>query len=255
MSITSDDRVKVDEKYIRHSLRSVLKLATNVLQEVGINDDERISGTDLGFMAQDIYYDTPELKHLVPLFSNTATPTSRKTTCTDDDPADDPDYSAWGPKPASYDALGLIPYIIKGIQEIVTELPRSKTTVSNTWGQNIAGLVVSADTNTHRTNTSPIGTSNVYWTNNGIVVSEHTPDSEDYDNLDTKGDTRIWVTDVGDPYYLGIFSQLGILPRATHKSSWMILRSSTVAKVTQDCAFYNTNTSSSGKQELVTNTI
>jgi hypothetical protein len=238
---TSDDRVKVDEKYITHSLRSVLKLKPQTYyKRVGINDDEPISGKESGFMAQDIYYDTPELKHLV-MVPNTATPTPEKPPAPSDDPADDPDYSAWGPKPASYDALGLIPYIIKGIQEIVTELPRSKTTVSNTWGQNIAGLVVSADTNTHKTNTTPIVTlSNVYMDKQWYgVVSEHTPDSEDYDTLvDTKGDTRIWVTDVGGPLLSGdLLTTSNIAQGYTQKQVDDLLRSSTVAKVTQDCDF------------------
>jgi hypothetical protein len=238
---TSDDRVKVNEKYITHSLRSVLKLKPQTYwRKTGIDPGRPISGKESGLMAQDIYYDTPELKHLV-MVPNTATPTPEKPPAPSDDPADDPDYSAWGPKPASYDALGLIPYIIKAVQEIVTELPRSKTTVSNTWGQNVTGLVVSADTNTHKTNTVPIVTlSNVYMDKQWYgVVSEHTPDSEDYDTLvDTKGDTRIWVTDVGGPLLSGdLLTTSNVAPGYTQKQVDDLLRSSTVAKVTQNCDF------------------
>ena len=36
---------------------------------------------------------------------------------TSDDPTIDPDYSSWGPNPASVDYIGFIPYLIKGFQE------------------------------------------------------------------------------------------------------------------------------------------
>ena len=257
---TSDDRVKVNEKYITHSLRSVLKLKPQTYwRKTGIDPERPISGKESGLMAQDIYYDTPELKHLV-MVPNTANPTPEKPPAPSDDPADDPDYSAWGPKPASYDPLGLIPYIIKAVHEIVYELPRSKTTVSNTWGQNVTGLVVSADTNTHKTNTVPIVTlSNVYMDKQWYgIVSEHTPDSEDYDTLvDTKGDTRIWVTDVGGPLLSGdLLTTSNIAQGYTQKQVDDLLRSSTVAKVTQDCDF-TTPTQipiKTRKQELVNKT-
>jgi hypothetical protein len=233
--------VKVNEKYITHSLRSVLKLKPQTYwRKSGIDPELPVSCKESGLMAQDIYYDTPELRHLV-MVPNTATPTPEKPPAPSDDPADDPDYSAWGPKPASYDPFGLIPYIIKGIQEIVYELPRSKTTVSNTWGQNLTGLIVSADTNTHKTNTVPIVTlSNVYMDKQWYgIVSEHTPDSEDYDTLvDTKGDTRIWVTDLGGPLLSGdLVVTSNVAPGYAQRQDDDLLRSSTVAKLTQNCDF------------------
>ena len=147
----------------------------------------------------------------------------------------------WGTTPASVDYTRIIPYLVKGVQEIVTELPRSKTTVSNTWGQNIAGLVVSANTNAHKTNATPlVALSNVYadkaWY--GVVSTQKT-DTNDHDTLvDTTGDTQIWVTDVGGPLESGdLITTSNVAPGFTQKQGDDLLRSSTVAKVTQDCDF------------------
>jgi hypothetical protein len=153
----------------------------------------------------------------------------------------DPDYSMWGPEPASVHYEQFVPYLIKGVQEIVTELPRSKTTVSNAWGQNITGLVVSANANAHKTNATPIvALSNVYMDKKWYgVVSNKTTDTNDYDTLvDTKGDTQIWVTDAGGPLESGdLVTTSNVAPGYAQKQGDDLLRSSTVAKVTQDCDF------------------
>ena len=135
----------------------------------------------------------------------------------------------------------MVPYLVKAVQEIVTELPRSKTTVSNAWGQNITGLVVSANANAHKTNTTPIvALSNVYMDKKWYgVVSEKKTDTNDYDTLvDTKGDTQIWVTDTGGPIESGdLVTTSNVAPGYAQKQGDDLLRSSTVAKVTQDCDF------------------
>ena len=238
---TSDDRVKVGEVYITHGTRSILKLKPQTYyRRIGIDEDEPVSGKESGLMAQDIYYDAPELRHLVQV-PITADPTPEKPPAPSDDPRDDPDYSAWGPNPASYDPYGVMPYMIKSIQEIVYELPRSKTTVANTWGQNLTGLIVSADTNSHKTNTTPVvSLSNVYMDKRWYgVVSEHTPDPDDYDTLvDTKGDSRIWVTDVTGSLESGdLVITSNIAPGYAQKQQDDIIRNYTVAKITQDCDF------------------
>jgi hypothetical protein len=158
-----------------------------------------------------------------------------------DDPSQDPDYSMWGSTAASVKYQQFIPYLIKGIQEIVTELPRSKTTVSNTWGQNITGLVVSANTNTHKTNVTPIVTlSNVAMDKSWYgVVSDKVTDTNDHDTLiDIKGDTKIWVTNMGGTIESGdLVTTSNVLPGYCQKQGDDIIRSYTVAKVTQDCDF------------------
>ena len=240
----SDDRLKYNEKYITGAIKTLSKLRPQEYLKkpklISDPDHNEEWNYESGLMAQDIYYSAPELRHIVGVPSS-ANDIDNFTPPPSEDPTQDPDYSAWGPKPASVKYTQLIPYLIKGIQETVTELPRSKTTVSNTWGQNIVGLVVSANTNTHKTNTTPIVTvSNVgmdkLWYG---VVSDKKTDTNDYDTLiDTKGDTQIWVTDVGGPLESGdLVTTSNISPGQCQKQSDDIIRSYTVAKVTQDCDF------------------
>jgi plasmid maintenance system killer protein len=191
-------------------------------------------------MAQEVYYSAPELRHMVGV-PDEAGEIEKYTPPPSDDPAQDPDYSMWGDGIATVDYMQMVPYLVKGVQEIVTELPRSKTTVSNVRGQNIAGLVVSANANAHKTNATPIvALSNVYADKKWYgVVSNTTTDTNDYDTLvDTKGDTQIWVTDVGGPLESGdLVTTSNVAPGYAQKQGDDLLRSSTVAKVTQDCDF------------------
>jgi hypothetical protein len=191
-------------------------------------------------MAQEVYYSVPEMRHLVTVpveagdIDNFTPPPS-------DDPSQDPDYSMWGDGIAGVDYMQMVPFLVKGVQEIVTELPRSKTTVSNTWGQNISGLVVSANTNKHKTNTVPIvnlSTVSMDKSWYGVVSNEKT-DSIEYDTLvDIKGDSRIWVTDMGGTLESGdLLTTSNVAPGYTQKQEGGALMNYTVAKVTQDCDF------------------
>jgi hypothetical protein len=71
-----------------------------------------------------VYYDAPELRHLVSL-ADDAEPTETKP-YTDDDPQNDPDYSSWGSKSAGLEYEGLIAYLIKSNQELYTEIQAEK---------------------------------------------------------------------------------------------------------------------------------
>ena len=237
---TSDDRMKVKEVRIKDATTTLMKLSPQNYFKKFKLEEPNISHYESGLMAQDVWYDAPELRHVVHLGAY-ADPTLEKPPAPSDSLEDDPDYSAWGSDPAQVQYDQLIPYTIKSIKEIVTELPRSKTTVSNTWGQNISGLVVSANTNTHKTNTTPIvALSNVYMDKKWYgVVSDKTTDTNDYDTLvDTKGDTRIWVTDVNGSLESGdLLTTSNVAPGYTQRQDDDLIRNSTVAKVTQDCDF------------------
>ena len=63
----------------------------------------------------------PELRHIVVLGEG-AEPTEEKPPAPSDDPQDDPDYSAWGPKPSTVTYHQLIPYLVKSIQELETRI-------------------------------------------------------------------------------------------------------------------------------------
>ena len=237
---SSDDRLKVKEVRIKDATTTLMKLSPQSYFKKFKLDEPDISHYESGLMAQDVWYDAPELRHAVHLGAY-ADPTPEKSPAPSDNLEDDPDYSAWGSDPAQVQYDQLIPYTIKSIQEIVTELPRSKTTVSNVWGQNTVGLVVSANTNTHKTNTTPIvALSNVYMDKKWYgVVSNKMTDTNDYDTLvDTKGDTQIWVMDVAGSLESGdLVTTSNVAPGYTQKQGDGALMNYTVAKVTQDCDF------------------
>ena len=240
----SDDRLKYDEKFITGAVKSLFKLRPQeYLKKPKLipdpdHDEKWIH--ESGLMAQEVYYSAPEMRHLVTV-ADIAGDIDTLTPAPSDDPTQDPDYSVWGDKPSGIKYIQFIPYLIKGIQEIVTELPRSKTTVSNTWEQNITGLVVSAKMNTYKTNVTPIvSLSNVAMDKAWYgVVSDQKTDTNDYDTLvDTNGDTRIWVSDVGGSLESGdLVTTSNIAPGYAQKQSDDIVRNYTVGKVTQECDF------------------
>jgi hypothetical protein len=77
---------------------------------------------EAGLMAQDIYYDAPELRYLVSARNKgiDAGPVNipQERPFIDDDPTNDPDYSEWGTASAGVAYIQLIPYLIKSNQEL-----------------------------------------------------------------------------------------------------------------------------------------
>ena len=239
----SDDRLKYNEKVITGAIKSLFKLRPEEYDKKPSLKPSHAGQNwkrESGLIAQEIFYSAPEFRHIVQV-PQTAVDVENYTPPPSEDPNQDPDYSVWGPDPAAVKYEQFVPYLIKAVQEIVTELPRSKTTVSNAWGQNITGSIVSANANAHKTNTTPIvALSNVYADKTWYgVVSNKTTDTNDYDTLvDTKGDTQIWVTDVGGSLESGdLVTTSNVAPGYAQKQSDDLLRSSTVAKVTQDFDF------------------
>jgi hypothetical protein len=78
-----------------------------------------------GLIAQDVYYDTPELRHLVQYDDDAEIPDEKPYV--DDDPQNDPDYSMWGTKSAGLNYEGLIPYLIKSNQELHARIQALET--------------------------------------------------------------------------------------------------------------------------------
>jgi hypothetical protein len=70
---------------------------------------------EAGLIAQDIWYDVPELRYIVKVSKDAMIKESRDVS---DDPQMDPDYSDWGKNNASVNYISLIPYLIKSIQEL-----------------------------------------------------------------------------------------------------------------------------------------
>jgi len=134
-NITSDDRIKEDEKFIENATDTLLKLRPQtyikyapVIDGSTIKPNFDLSGNfESGLIAQEIYYDAPELKHIVSITdmsNDDIIPSS-------DDPTKDPDYSDWGDMPASVDYIQLIPYLIKSNQELHERITILEAKINN----------------------------------------------------------------------------------------------------------------------------
>ena len=89
------------------------------------NTDSTTWYKESGLIVQEVYYDAPELRHLVyrnPETNDEGTVESLPAIPTSIDPQQDPDYSAWGKNPAPLNYIGLIPYLLKQITNYLNEL-------------------------------------------------------------------------------------------------------------------------------------
>ncbi len=100
----SDDRLKTDESFIENALQTVLKIKPEIYTKFGQRES--------GVIAQQLWYEVPELRHLV---LTDATPDENISI--GDDPNQDPDYSSWGGT-AQVNYIQLIPYLISAIHEL-----------------------------------------------------------------------------------------------------------------------------------------
>ena len=107
---------------------------------------------ETGLIAQDIYYDCPELRHLISLPSD-ATPAEDKPTGSDD-PQEDPDYDSagWGTESASVSYTQLIPLLVKSNQELHERLVdlESALEIQVTYDAQIADLEAANDAKQRR---------------------------------------------------------------------------------------------------------
>jgi hypothetical protein len=129
---SSDDRLKTQEELIQNATDTLMKLQPQkYLKSTRLpgNGDLRPPFVEAGLIAQDIWYDAPELRFLVSL-ADDATPSETKPGDTGDI-QQDPDYSDWGTESAGVSYISLIPYLIKSNQEIYTELQAEKAKVAS----------------------------------------------------------------------------------------------------------------------------
>ena len=243
-SSTSDDRVKDFEKPLHLGTETLLKLnpqhywKRNKLELTKVKYME-----EFGLIAQDVYYDTPELRHLVKLHYD-ADPSPEKPV-RDENIQIDPPYDDWGSQTASFNYQGLIPVIINSIKEIVTEKDAVKTRVTDVAFSNVLdhrGLIVCArDDGFSPKSGSPLVelSSRVAckaWY--GVITGSnvHTDDSETL--IARGGDAKVWVV-----MRNGASVESGdlVCTSNVYGYAWTqdddFVRSSTVAKLTQGCAF------------------
>jgi hypothetical protein len=124
MQHSSDDRIKTNEQHLTDGLDVIKRLKPqryDKLHDLLENQDPTSNSYGLsekhetGFIAQDIYYEIPELRHLVHVGGG-YTPDENVTI--PDDPTQDPDYSSWGNVAASVSYTEIIPYNTAAIQDL-----------------------------------------------------------------------------------------------------------------------------------------
>ena len=115
---SSDDRLKGNEELIENACETLPKLRPHVYDKKPDidNDDNTTWYKESGLIAQEVYYDAPELRHL----SHKGKPETDEDgniiplpeILTSIGPQQDHDYSSWGKDPASVNYVGLIAYLV-----------------------------------------------------------------------------------------------------------------------------------------------
>lgn len=121
----SDDRLKTNEVSIENATDTIMKLHPQTYTKFRDFDHTCGERTESGLIAQDVWYNVPELKHVVstPLdpSGNTTTPLPLpEGVDTTNDIQNDPDYSNLGWSNHSFatlDYIQLVPFLIKSNQE------------------------------------------------------------------------------------------------------------------------------------------
>ena len=221
---TSDDRLKFNEKFIANATDTLMKLRPQTYdKQVYLSHDFdaalRRRKYEAGLIAQEVFYDVPELRHLVEV-PPTATNLQEHVTSSKD-PAIDPDYSNWGDQPAKLDYVQLIPYIVQSIQEIAANREKVPlTAVSHD------GLIVSADeTGNHLSST--VGDPACF----GVAVG-------DSGDVVTSGTAHVWVLNsTGNLASGDLVTTSSTVAGYAQKQGVTQVTSATFAKVLRPCDF------------------
>jgi hypothetical protein len=118
----SDDRVKINETHITNATETLKKLKPQTytryaqMDSSGNIDYNSWNKFEAGLIAQEVYYDAPELRHIVTVPHDADL--SGNDINTSDNPQVDPDYSNWGTDIATLSYEQLVPYLIKCVQEL-----------------------------------------------------------------------------------------------------------------------------------------
>ena len=121
-SNSSDQRIKRNEQEITNAVDVFMKMKPKVYEKLHMSMDgvihEDKAVKESGLIAQEIYYDTPELRYLVKPASDAKdieeAPPSYKE-------GEKQDWSNWGSRPATVNYIGLIPHLIQAVKELNTK--------------------------------------------------------------------------------------------------------------------------------------
>lgn len=146
---SSDDRLKINEELIENATETIMKLRPQKYdkydyldsQYENMPDENKGSNTlthEFGFIAQEIYYECPELRKIVSV-PPSATLIDNNENMNFEDIQNDPDYSNWGDEPASIHYNSFIPLLTKGFQEQQTIIQSQQEEI-NTLKQELASI-------------------------------------------------------------------------------------------------------------------
>ena len=121
----SDDRLEGNCELIENACETLSKLRPQLYDkepDMGTTDAPTTWYKESGLIAQEIYYDAPELRHLVhrgkPDLDEEGNRIPLPEIPTSIDPQQDPDYSPWGKDPASVNYIGSTAYVVKASNEL-----------------------------------------------------------------------------------------------------------------------------------------
>ena len=242
LTTPSDDRLKENEEYITGAVDTLMKLKPQIY-DLKYTLNSKTYERAAGVIVQDVWYDTPELRFLVTPGDLAEIP--KEAPKRSDDPRDDPDYSKWGREHAYLNYDFFIPYLIKGVQELVSELPRIKTQVSDiipSTLDNYRGMLVSADTNEIKNGVPKLSLTNKSFDKRcfGVVSNSNTHSIDNEILVDTTGCGEVWVINT-DNIKSGDFLTSSNVAGYAMKQNDDLLHNYTVAKSNMDCDFSPNN--------------
>jgi hypothetical protein len=245
VSQLSDDRLKTNEEHLLTGKATILKLKPQVYDKVdALNADAADAFHESGLIAQDVYYDAPELKHLLILPPDARPPVFKPVPS--GDIQEDPDYSSWGGEPTRLNYIGLIPYLVRSTQELNAELVAERVKVATlenrvrTKGRRLAIPYDEVDEKSGLLVTVAGELSNVSRDVGFLGVVEKTqPDEKTGETLvTTTGETRVWVTDEGvSEIRVGDLVVTSNVPGYAMVQDDDLLRAHTVGRVLEFCDF------------------
>ena len=135
LSQNSDDRIKDDEQDITSATQTLLKLRPMTFKQYMNTKKEGYSFMNSGLIAQEVYYNAPELRNMVVLNVDASNNTIIPYDISDNshETQDDSIYDSlnWGDKPVALNYNYLIPYLIKSNQEQQVEIENLKEEKEN----------------------------------------------------------------------------------------------------------------------------
>ena len=127
---TSDDRLKVNEQRIESALENINKLTPQIYDKrESLDVSSNVITKESGLVAQDIWYKTPELRHLVKVKKSY----DIKHMNLDDTINPDPSYNdyGWPDEPAAINYIASVAYLVSAIQELNIKYEVNENLIKN----------------------------------------------------------------------------------------------------------------------------